>query len=212
MFAFASSADDHELAASGTVWRSGDRIRRIGPNRLMRSIFLLRTPRRQSCCGKLLSIATLGNKAALQRRDLLVEQVVRLVDKADHSVGDDRRISRTEPARVLFPVIRRISPIGLIGRLSSHPDGAHCARSRVVFAPLAVTALAQKVLVVEQQLIETRSCDIHQAQFRLTRCGRCPTTLGDVLPPTACRLDHLIVGARAFVDKAIAKRQPWCRR
>ena len=136
MFAFACGAHYHRLAANWAAWRGGDRIRPIGPIRRIRPIFLLLTALRQSRRSQLLSVTTASHKAALERYDLLVEQVVRLVDKADHSVGDDRRISSIEPARVFFPVIRRIRPIGLIGQTSSHADRAHGARLRVIFAPL----------------------------------------------------------------------------
>jgi hypothetical protein len=99
-------------------------------------------------------------------------------------------------------VIRRISPIGLIGWISSHADRANGSSFRIFFKPQHFTALAQEVFIVEQQLVETRSCDVHQAQFRLTGGRRGSAAFGDVLPPAARGLDHLIVGARTLADKA----------
>ena len=83
----------------------------IGPIRRIRPIFLLLTPLLQPRRSQLLSVTTAGHKATLKCRDLLVEQVVRLVDQTQHCVRNDGGVTSVEPAQVLFPVIRRISPI-----------------------------------------------------------------------------------------------------
>ena len=65
--------------------------------------------------------------------------------------------------------------------------------------------LAQKVFVVEQQLIEARAGNVYEPQLGLTRSRRRPATLGDVLTPAARRLDHLIMRSRPLIDEPIAE-------
>ena len=108
-----------------------------------------------------------------------------------------------KPARVLFPMIRRIR---LIGRISFQSNCPYLPSLSVVFAPLSLATLSQEVLIVEQQFIETGSCDVHQAQLSLARGRRSPAPFGNVLPAAARGLDHLIVRARTLVDKPVTKR------
>ena len=76
----------------------------------------------------------------------------------------------------------------------------------VIFVPLPQTPLAEEILVVQQQLIQACAGDVDQAQLRLTRSGRCAAALANILPATACCLDHLVHGARPFVQEPSAKR------
>src|SRR5437667_462155 len=66
-------------------------------------------------------------------------------------------------------------------------------------------ALAEEVLVIQQQLVEAGSGDVDEAQLGLAGRGGGAAAFRDVLPPAAGGLHHLVHGARALVDKALAK-------
>jgi len=70
------SAQDHELAASRASWPLICRIRPIRPSPLLPS------PLIQPGGSELFRVAAVVNEIALQRCDLLVEQIVCLVNQA----------------------------------------------------------------------------------------------------------------------------------
>jgi hypothetical protein len=102
-------------------------------------------------------------------------------------------------------MIRRIRLLRLIRPLSCRSHSAHPPRLRVVLLPPLQLPLAQKVFVVEQQLIEARAGNVYEPQLGLTRSRRRSATLGDVLTPAARRLDHLIMRSRPLIDEPIAE-------
>src|SRR5215210_7381120 len=95
-------------------------IRPIGPMLLT----TLTLPFRKACRREVFAVPTLVDKVSLQRGDLLVEQVIGLVDQADHRVGDYGRVRVAQPG--LVP--------GSLGFPS--PDRPHRPRFAVVLAPL----------------------------------------------------------------------------
>ena len=172
----------HTLAARRATGRSfAGRSCRIGPP--------LSGPFRPRGCESF-AVATLVDEVALRCGDLTIEKVVGLVYQADHRVSDHGRVSVVQPFRVARN-IRLIRPIGPI----PIPHLTDRLSLPVVFSPLPQTPLSQEILIVEQQLIQTRPRHVHQAQFRLSRGGRCPAALGDILPSAARRLHHLVHSA-----------------
>jgi len=75
----------------------------------------------------------------------------------------------------------------------------------VVSLPLFQPPLAQEVLVVELQLFQAGAGDACQLEFELLGGSAGLAALGDVLDAGAGGLDHLVVGAAALVDVAIAE-------
>src|SRR3989338_11094964 len=131
------------------------------------------------------------------------------MNQAEYRVGDDCRIGGVEPARVFFPMIRRIGLIGLIRPISSRPNRAHFTRLRVVLVPLPLASLSQEILIVQQQLVQAGPRYIHQAQLCVAGGRSRSAALRDVLPAAARRLHHLIMGARTLIYKPVAERH--CR-
>ena len=158
---------------------------RIGPIRLILLPPFLDPCRRQS-----LAVAAIPDELPLQTGDLPVQQVVGLVDQADEGVGDYSRVGVVDPGGV-GGVIRRI------GRIPTDPSDAASPPPEppglwVILLPLPHTALAQKILVVEQELIQAGPGDIDQPQFGLGRGRRGAAAFSDILPPAARRLHHLV--------------------
>jgi len=151
----------------------------------------LREPRRR----EMFAVTTLVDEVALQRGDLLIEQVVGLVDQADHRVGDHRRVDMAQPCGISRGIgrIGRICPIHRLRPVLS-PGGPHRLRFAVVLVPQALAALTQEVLVVQQKLVEAGPGDVDQTQLSLRGGCRRPAALGNVLPSAARRLYHLIDG------------------
>ncbi len=124
--------------------------------------------------GKPLAVAALFDELPLQPADLAVEQIVGLVNQTDHRVGNYRRLAVFEPPGVVhfmvrhIGLIRPISLIRLIRPISSYPHIAHQPRLWGVLLPLLQLPLAQKVFVVEQQLIEARAGNVYEPQLGLT--------------------------------------------
>jgi len=65
-------------------------------------------------------------------------------------------------------------------------------------------ALAQKIVIIEQQFLQTGTDHSDQLQFGLFRRARRHTAFGDILFATAGGLHHLIVGTRTAADPAVA--------
>lgn len=110
-----------------------------------------------------------------------------------------------QPGRVTRP-IRLLTGLSWVAILQGSADFAHRKRFGTVFRPRAKAALPQKILIVEQQLIEARARHIHEAKLRLARCRRGTTALRDVLPTAARRLYHLVNQPARFPDKPLAER------
>ena len=53
-----------------------------------------------SLSGEALAVATSLDKLLFERGDLAIQKVVRLVDQANESVGDDRGLGRAKPVGV----------------------------------------------------------------------------------------------------------------
>ena len=93
----ASGAERHQLAALGAFWDLLGGIGRIGLIRPILTPALL-----DSGGGELLGEAAVFDEALLHADELLVEQVVGLVDQADHGVGDDGGVFVLEAGGVEF--------------------------------------------------------------------------------------------------------------
>jgi hypothetical protein len=151
-------------------------------------------PRLKTCAIQFLGEATLFQKLLLKLAELLVEKIVGLVDQADERVCRDFRLS-------LFNIglICPIGPITGIDQLSDRVGGW------MVFVPESQAALSQKVLVVEQQLFETRPRDVNQFEFGFFGSPRSHAAFGDVLFAAARGLHHLVMSPRSAVYKPVAK-------
>src|ERR1043166_8665975 len=103
-----------------------------------------------------------------------------------------------------FCVNRPIGPIRLIGPIFLPYRPSPPSPPRPPF-PKAESALAQKIFVVEQQLVETSARDAHETELGLARRCERAAALGDVLPAAPRRLHHLVARARALVDEARAE-------
>lgn len=86
----------------------------------------------------------------LQRRDLLIQQVVGLVYQTYNGVGHDRRITMLQPGSVGLPMLGRIKIPVLVGLAELPADGAYPQSFSVIFEPLTMAVLAQIVLEVQQ--------------------------------------------------------------
>lgn len=148
---------------------------------------------RQPCGGELLAVAAALDKTALQGAYLLVQQVVCLVNQADQRIGDDGRIRMGKPGGVGPRLTGLIRPITL--PLRERPQCPHGAGLGLVLCPLAELALAEEVLVIQEQFIQAGTGDVHQTQFGLAGSRGSPAAFGDVLAAAAGRLHHLVHGA-----------------
>lgn len=194
-------AQAHEATANGAVGWLG-----FGMIRLILLPFL------QAGSSQLLAVAAFVNEGRFQSSDLAVQQKVCLVDQADQRIGADSRVFVVKPRGVELPAlgvreirqIYRMGPIRLIFFEGAwHSPHGLCLRAFHV--PKRKPAMAQEVFVIQQQLLQAGSRNVHKAQFCLRRsCGRA-TALRDVLPATACRLHHLIDRARARVKKCFTE-------
>src|SRR5438045_1611432 len=97
-------------------------------------------------------------KAFSRGAELLVEQVVRLVDKADENVSDHRRGSRLD-----------IGPIGLIGPILLAAQAPHKLRFFAVLIPELLLPHPQEISVILQKLLEARPRHINELYFSLLR-------------------------------------------
>ena len=125
--------------------------------------------------------------------ELPAQQIAGLVDQAEQRVGGD--LGRGGAQRVRIGRVRRV---GLV--TPAHGEGL----GRIL-VPEAQTVLAEKVLIIEHQLLEAGACDIGELELGLLRRAGGDASFRDVLHAAARGLNHLIMGARPFVDEAIAE-------
>jgi hypothetical protein len=138
--------------------------------------------------------ATFSKKRSLELAQLLVQKLVRLVNETDERVRGNLGRRRFD-----------IGPIGRIGPILGVRQPPNHLRLRMVLCPKRESALPQKILVIEQKLLETRAGNAHQFQLGLLGRAAGLTSLCDVLAPAARGLHHLVVRARAAIDKPVAK-------
>ena len=132
-----TGAHHHRLAAQWAVGKS--RTCASGRVLLISAALSLGDPR--GC--QALAIAALMNERALQRENLLIKQIVRLMNQAKDSVRDNRRILMVQPGGVrpknthLACPIRPIRPIGLIpfAGIRHPPQFPHQSRLPCVLVP-----------------------------------------------------------------------------
>ena len=67
------------------------------------------------------------------------------------------------------------------------------------------SALAQKILIIEQQFAQAGAGHVGQFYFGFFGSGGGQTPLGDVLHAAPGHLHHLVMGAGTLVDKAVAE-------
>lgn len=107
------------------------------------------------------SVETLGETAffeelSLQGFELAVEEVVGLVDQAEHRISRDLRRG---PLHI--GLIGRIGPIGLIRQLPNRLG------LRMLLRPDRQAALAEEIFVVFEKFLEAAASDAGQLEFRL---------------------------------------------
>ncbi|MFN0128803.1 MAG: hypothetical protein ACKV19_19200 [Verrucomicrobiales bacterium] len=100
--------------------------------------------------GELLDVAATFDERLFHRRNLAIEQEIRLMDQTDGGIGADGRVSVFQPRSVQTPalLISQISQIRLISlKLPRHIAN----RSRFVASqpPLGQVAVAQEILEIE---------------------------------------------------------------
>jgi hypothetical protein len=119
----------------------------------------------QSLCRELLAIATPFHKLILQCDDLLIEQIVRLVDDADHRIGTNEGIFMIEPVAVelVTPSIGQIRPI----RPMRRRHGTHGFRFPIILAQLRAKPVSDEILIIQEQLLQARAGHVYQPEFRL---------------------------------------------
>ena len=165
---------------------------RIGPIGLIRPIGRIAAQLRRGRAlgeaggGELFAVTAAFDKALFEGGNLVIEEEVSLVDQADERVGANGGIGVVEPLGVegvalligeggeIRPIgpIRRIRRIGRIGALdgSAPENRGHAAYGESFGAlgcPLRQVALAEEVLVVEEQFLEAGAGDVEQAQLGL---------------------------------------------
>ncbi len=141
-----------------------------------------------------LAQAAFFEEVLFETLELLIEEVVCLMDQANENIGDGfRRVRFDELAEVL---------VGEIGVATQFADieGFFGA-----FLSLDVTILAEVVAVIPEEFLQATPGDVGEFDFRFLGCARYPAAFSDVFVTAAGRLHHLIVGAGALVDEAVAK-------
>src|SRR6266568_2421067 len=166
------------------------------PGPSLRLVRLAGVPGLASLAVKPLREPAFAQKRLLQLLQLASEQKTRLIDQANQSVRRYFRRGRLESVGV-----RRLRPVRLVRQIPPpHRQGL-----RRVLVPQAEPALAQKVLVVQQQFFQARPRHAGQLQFGFLGSGGRHAALGDILHPAARRLHHLVVGARLFLHEPPAE-------
>jgi len=107
------------------------------------------------------------------------------------------------PARFPAPrFLRHPLPELLHRGAAQRLETPHC---RVIRRPLRQAAVTQKIFVVQAQLLEAALGHPGQLHFHFLGRGGVHATLGDVLPAAAGGLHHLVMGAAAPVNEAVAE-------
>ena len=147
-----------------------------------------------ACTGHPFAQAAFGEEILFEAFELLVEQVVGLMDQADENIGHGfRRTGFDELAEVL------------LGKIRLAPEFADVVCFFGIFVPLGVAVLAEVVAIIAEQFLQAAPGNIGELDFEFLGSAGYLAALGDVLVATACRLHHLIVGAGAHADEAVAK-------
>jgi len=125
---------------------------------------------------------------------LLIEQVVCQLNQADHHVTRDGWIKMFDafPERLIISV----------GRTIQLPETTSVRMILWLFRDATET---KEVTVVLKQLLETGLRHISELDFGFFRGTRGATCLQDILFARARRLDHLVHGAVALFQEALAK-------
>ncbi len=143
--------------------------------------------------------------------DLLVEEVVGLVDQTDEGVGGEHGVGLVEPRSVDLPTrpgsgVAGGGECGVGCVLALVPEGiANGVGFGGVGRPEGQVALAEEILVVEEQFLERGPGDVGEVEFGLRAGGAHPVAFGDVLASGAGGLDHLVVGPGASVEMGITE-------
>ena len=131
----------------------------------------------------------------LQPPDLPVQEKVALVHQTNHNVGADDAVPRFQKLAVGFK--RLVLPV------SQLPDKQGLF---TVFFPNNTPVVADVVLVIFQQFFLTGPCHVGQFDFGFFGSGRGHRAFNDVLFAGTRRLHHLVNGAVALVQEALAEK------
>ena len=85
------------------------------------------------------------------------------------------------------------------------PSRLEALKHGVLGLPLLQPPLPEKVLIVQSQFLQAGAGHVGELEFSLLRGAAGLAALGDVLHARTRRLHHLIVGAAALLDVAIAE-------
>lgn len=150
----------------------------------------------ESGAGHPLAEATLLNECLLELAELVVEEVVGLVDEAEGDVGDGFGGAGVGEIG--------IRPIGLIGPMTKSSD---IQRFLGVLGPEAEAADAEEVLVIDEEFFEAGAGDADEFDLHFLGGAGGHATLDDVLLAGAGGLDHLVDGAVALGEEALAEAE-----
>lgn len=125
----------------------------------------------QPSCGQTLCVAAFLHELSFERRDLMIEEEVRLVNQAKDSIGNDFRPRVLKPTSVEFPVDYRIRPIRRISPILVPSHRAHCPGFWILFAPLTMAPLPQVIFKIEKKLVQAGPGDVDQPKLGLARDG-----------------------------------------
>ncbi len=126
----------------------------------------------ETLCRKLLAVAVLLNELVFERGNLAVEQIVGLVNQADERISPREWVVAFDPrlVEVMSLNIGEVRPISLmIAR-----DFSDSLCFGIILVPLCSAALADVILIIEQQFVETGAGHVDESQFCLAGSGACP--------------------------------------
>ncbi len=126
--------------------------------------------------------------------DLTVKQIVGLMDKADRNIGHDIRAAGFNKFPIRVKIRIRIST-----QLANEQG-----LPRTLF-PNPEIADPQKIVVVLQQLLQTRSRNVDQLDLHLFRGSGYLSPFDDILFSRSGRLYHLVYGPVTSGKKSLTK-------
>lgn len=185
--------------ADATYWAKGIRQRVASvfwAMRGLRGLGRLLFPILQAGLGHLLADAAFLDEVLLQSAALLVEEVIRLMDEADGDVRQD--LGRTG-------VHERA--VGLVALVGGAAEFADVEGFLAVFVPEGVVADSEVVLVIEEELLQAGAGDVDELELHLGGGDGGFAAFTDVLFPGAGGLHHLVDGALAFLEEAVAEAE-----
>lgn len=138
--------------------------------------------------------AALLDEFLFEAADLLVEEVVGLVEEADCDVGNDFGGAGFAEGAV-----------GLIGDGGGLGEFAGVGGFFGVFGPEGVGPGAEVVFVVDEEFFEAGAGDVGEFDFGFGGGSRGFAAFRDVLLAGSCGLDHLVDGAVASREEAVAE-------